>query len=373
MAGHRVVVVGAGPAGIAAALSLSDHGVGTLTIERCDRVASSWRGRYDRLKLNTGRQFSHLPQRRYPRGTPTFPTRDQVVEYFERHARGLDIQFNTVVERIDRRPGGWQLRTSAGEIDSQHVVMATGYEHTPRLPEWPGVQGFIGELRHSTQYRNPEPYHGNRVLVVGSGSSGMEIAHDLATGGAAKVWMSVRTPPNILLRSGPGGLPGDVIATPLFHLPPRIADGIARRARLHAMGDLTDFGLPIPDEGLFSRGRRLGVAPSLVDMEVIDAISDGSIEVVKPPESFDGETVSLLDGTQLRPDAVICATGSSRGLEPIVGHLGVLDEHGVPRAVAGEESAEGLRFLGFLSRPSLIGYVARRSRPMAKEIARALR
>ena len=94
---------------------------------------------------------------------------------------------------------------------------------------------------------------------------------------------------------------------------------------------------------------------------------------MKPPESFDGETVSLLDGTRLQPDAVICATGYVRGLEPIVGHLGVLDEHGAPRAVAGEAVAEGLRFLGYLSRPSLIGYVARRSRPMAKEIANALR
>jgi cation diffusion facilitator CzcD-associated flavoprotein CzcO len=305
MAVHHVVVVGAGPAGIAAALSLRDHGVEPLVIERADRVAPSWRGRYDRLRLNTGRQFSHLPKRRYPRGTPTFPTRDQVVDYLERHARGLDIQFNTVVERIDRRPGGWRLRTSAGDIDAQHVVIAAGYEHTPYLPEWPGMQGFTGELRHSSQYRNPVPYHLNGVLVVGSGSSGMEIAHDLATGGAAKVWMSVRTPPNIMLRSGPGGLPGDVIATPLYHLPPRIADGIARRAR---------------------------------------------------PQ----------------PDAVICATGYVRGLEPIVGHLGVLDEHGAPRAVAGEAVAEGLRFLGYLSRPSLIGYVARRSRPMAKEIANAL-
>jgi hypothetical protein len=136
------------------------------------------------------------------------------------------------------------------------------------------------------------------VLVVGCGSSAMEIAHNVAAGGAARVWMAVRTPPNIMMRSGPGGLPGDVIATPLYHLPPPIADRIARRARLRAIGDLTKFGLPIPDEGPFSRSARLGVAPALVDMAVINAIKVGVIEVVKSPGSFDGSAVSLVDGSR---------------------------------------------------------------------------
>ena len=370
---YPVVIVGAGPAGIATALSLQDRGVKAVILDRADRVASSWRTRYDRLKLNTGRQFSHLPKRRYPRGTPTFPSRDQVVEHIERHAHGLDIRFNTTVERIDRRRGGWRLRTSAGDVDARHVIVATGYDHTPYVPAWPGVDGFTDELLHSSQYRDSVPYAGKRALVVGAGSSGMEIAYDLATGDAAKVWMAVRTPPNIMLRNGPAGLPGDVIATPLYHLPPRIADKIARTARLNAMGDLTKFGLPIPDEGPFSRSARLGVAPALVDMDVIDMIQDGFIEVVKPPESFDGGTVSLLNGTRLHPDVVICATGYLRGLESLVGHLGVLNEHGVPLATSGETVADGLRFLGFLPRPSQLGYAAKRSRRIAHQIANDLR
>jgi hypothetical protein len=235
------------------------------------------------------------------------------------------------------------------------------------------VHGFTGELLHSSQYRNPTPYAGKGVLVVGCGSSGMEIAHDLATGGAAKVWMSVRTPPNIMLRAGPAGLPGDVIATPLYHAPLGIADKIARSARRRTIGDLTEFGLPIPNEGIFTRNARLGLAPAIVDMEVIDAIKDRSIEVVKAPASFDGDTVSLTDGTQLQPDAVICATGYLRGLEPLVGHLGVLDEDGAPKVLAPAAAADGLRFLGFLARPSLIGYVAKVSRTMAKQIAAELR
>jgi Flavin-binding monooxygenase-like len=137
------------------------------------------------------------------------------------------------------------------------------------IPDWPGV--FAGDLLHSSAYRNPAGYQGKRVLVAGSGSSGMEIAHDLATGGAEKVWLAVRTPPNIMLRSLPNGLSADWISLPLYHAPVRLADGIGRVARRANLGDLSEFGLPIPDEGVFARARRLGQAPTLIDMDVIDA------------------------------------------------------------------------------------------------------
>ncbi len=252
---QHVVVVGAGPAGISVALSLRDRGLRPLLIDRADQVGSSWRGRYDRLKLNTGRPFSHLPNRPYPKGTPMFPTRDEVVAHLERHARepGIELRLGTAVERIDRDDRGWRLTTSSGSIAARHVIVATGHENIPVVPEWPGRVSFAGELLHSSAYRNPGPYVGKRVLVVGAGSSAMEIAHDLAVGGAAKVWLAVRTPPNILLRSLPAGLPGDLIASPLYHAPLRVADAISRAARRRVIGDLTEFGLPVPAEGIFSR------------------------------------------------------------------------------------------------------------------------
>ena len=368
---HPVVVIGAGPSGIAAALSLRDRGVYPLVVDRADEVASSWRNRYDALKLNTGKQFSHLPKRRYPRGTPTFPARDQFVDHIEEHARepGIELALNTAVDRVDRRRGGWTLSTSGADIDARQVVVATGHEHTPYVPEWPGVGGFTGDLLHSSAYRNPAPFQEKHVLVVGAGSSGIEIAHDLAIGGAAKVWLAIRTPPNIMLRHGPAGLPGDVIATPLYHAPVRLADAIARAARRRTIGDLTKFGLPIPEEGVFARNARLGQAPTILDAEVIDAIRAGAIEVVKTIESFGGDGARLVDGTELRPDVVICATGYLPGLEPLVGHLGLLGERGTPRVLAPAAAADGLRFLGFLIRPSLIGYVAKQSRRTAGRIA----
>jgi cation diffusion facilitator CzcD-associated flavoprotein CzcO len=363
-----VVIIGAGPAGVSAALSLKDRGFRPVLVDRADCVAAAWRSRYDRLKLNTGRQFSHLPGRPYPQGTPRFPTRDDLVDHLERHAHedGIDIILNTAVRRIDRNHGGWRLTTSNGDINASQVVLATGYLHTPVIPQWPGT--FSGDVIHSSQYRNPTPYKGKRVLVVGSGSSGMEIAYDLSTGAAETVWLSVRTPPNLLPRNGPAGLPNDVISIPLYHLPARIADRVAASARRQAFGDLSAFGLPLPAEGPFVRAHRLHVAPSIVDADVIDAVRDKAVEIAGAVTSFDDDHVVLSDGSRIPADTVICATGYRPNLAELVGHLGVLTPQGLPTAQAPTPAARGLYFLGLLSRPSLIGYVAKQSRALARRI-----
>ena len=374
MSRSDVTIVGAGPAGVSTAVALKDRGVEPLLVERAEQVGASWRSRYDRLRLNTGRQFSHLPGRRYPKGTPTFPTRDQVVEHLDRHSReeGIELRLGTTVERVDPSPGGWILTTDADPIESRQLVVATGYEHSPFTPDWPGLDRFAGTVLHSAEYRNPDPFGDASVLVVGPGCSGMEIAHDLATGGAGKVWLSVRTPPNIMLRDGPLGLPGDVIATPLYHAPIRFADAFARFGRKQSIGDLAEYGLQVPEEGIFARGARLGVAPAIVDMEVIDAIKDGRIAIVSGVESVDGAHVELADGGRVTPDVLICATGFRRGLESLVGHLDVLNGRGRPHAVGAAPAAAGLRFVGFIPRPSQIGATAKQAKRAARAIAREL-
>ena len=241
------------------------------------------------------------------------------------------------------------------------------------IPDWPGRSEFEGELTHAATYRNPAPYAGKRVLVVGSGCTGMEIAHDLAEGGADKVWLAVRTPPNIVLREGPGPLPGDFIAMALLHTPRRFADAFARFGSRMDVGDLSEYGLPVPEEGVFSRMNRLGVAPTIVDKPVIEAIKAREFEIVRGVEALDASGVALADGARLEPDAVICATGYRRGLEPLVGHLGVLDERGVPAALAPAPAAAGLRFLGYVPRPGAIGYTGKVATKMAREIVRELR
>ena len=372
---HQVVVIGAGMAGLGAALCLSDLAVRSVLVDRSAEVGSSWRNRYDALRLNTGARFSHLPKRPYPKGTPQFPTREQVIAHLDEHSgqRGIELRMNTPVERVVRRtPSGWGVVTADGIIGTAHVVVATGPAHTPYLPDWPGAESFGGEVLHSSAYRNAAPFVGKRVLVVGSGSSGMEIAHDVAKGGAAKVWLSVRTPPNLLPRTGPLGQPNDVLSRPLYRMPPRWADAISRRRRMRAFGDLTEFGLPIPDEGPFRRAHRLRVSPSLVDPEVVDAIRNRSVEVVAALTSFEGTSAVLTDRARLDTDVVIAATGYRNGLAPLVGHLGVLTDAGRPKA-SGDVAAEpGLWFHGLMPRPSLIGYTSTQSQQLAGRIAREI-
>src|SRR5262249_15171249 len=154
-----------------------------------------------------------------PQGTPTFPSRDQVIAHLEEHAAGLDLRLGVTVTRIERDDDGWLVHTDDATLSAAYVVVATGYERSPMIPDWRGRDEYAGELVHSAHYRNPDPYAGRAVLDVGPGCSGMEIAYDLAVGGAAKVWLSARTAPNIFMRTGPGGLPGDYIARALFRLP----------------------------------------------------------------------------------------------------------------------------------------------------------
>jgi cation diffusion facilitator CzcD-associated flavoprotein CzcO len=372
---RQVIVVGAGVAGIASALALKDAGLQPLVLDQADRVASSWRSRYDSLQLNTWRRFSQLPGRSFPKGTPTFPSRDQLIEHIDRHAgeEGLDLRLGTRVERIERDDEDWVVHTSAGELRALQVIVATGLDQAPVVPDWPGRESFEGDLLHSSEYRNPQPFEGKRVLVVGPGSSGMEIAHELAEGGAAKVWLSVRTPPNIVLREGIGPVPGDLLATWLWHLPTPIADRIARFGARMDFGDLSEYGLPEPETGLFAAVRTKGKVPAIVDGEVIEAIKAGRIEVVAALAALDAGGVELADGARVEPESVICATGYQRALEPVVGHLGVLGERGMPKVIAPEPAAPGLRFAGFLVRPGALGYMGKQARRSARAIARELR
>ena len=372
---NRVLVIGAGPAGIASAVALKDAGLTPVVLDQADRIASSWRSRYDGLRLNTWRRFSHLPGRPFPKGTPTFPSRDQVVAHLERHAGedGIELRLGTRVESIERGDGDWVVHTGAGAARANQVVVATGYEQNPLIPGWPGRETFEGELIHSSEYRNAEPFVGRSALVVGPGCSGMEIANELVEGGASEVRLAVRTPPHILLREGPGPLPGDLIAVILWHLPTKVADRIARFASRMDIGDLSDHGLRAPEEGLFSRAKAEGKAPAIVDPRVVEAIESGRIEVVTAVESLDSSGVSLADGRRIEADAVICATGYRRGLEPLVGHLDVLDEHGVPKAIGPRPAAEGLRFIGYVPRPGGLGYMGKEAKRAARAIARELR
>ncbi|MFF1837344.1 flavin-containing monooxygenase [Streptomyces sp. NPDC058231] len=349
---HRpVYVIGGGPGGLAAAAALRAQGVRTVVLEKSENVGASWRRHYDRLHLHTTRRWSALPGLAMPRRFGRWVSRDDVVRYLEKYAEhhGLEVVTGVEVSRIDRATDGtgWQLTASGGRVlTGRAVVVATGFNHTPRIPDWAGRSTFTGEFVHASDYRSPAPYAGKDVLVVGIGNTGAEIAVDLVEGGASRVRIAVRTVPHIVRRST-AGWPAQATGILVRRLPVRLVDRAGRLMARAAVPDLTEHGLPRPDTGLYSRVKD-GAIP-VQDVGLIDAVRGGRVVPVPTVGSFDGDTVVLADGTRITPDAVIAATGYRRALEGLVGHLGVLDGRGRPVAHGGRtpKQAPGLYFTGF--------------------------
>ena len=344
---HQAVVIGAGPAGLAAAAMLRRVGIETIVLERSS-VGSSWRNHYDRLHLHTVRWLSNLPGLPIDRREGRWVPRAGVVPYLERYARShrLDIRANVEVQGVARENGRWQLRTTDGDVTADVVVVATGFNKDPVLPDWPGRETFTGEMVHSADYRNPVPYRDKDVLIVGTGNSGAEIAVDLVEGGAAKVMISVRTPPNILRRDL-GGLPSQVVGVLIRRLPVPLVDRISKVVQRLTVGDLTPYGMPGPALGMYTRAKQ-GSIP-ILDVGLIRLLKERRVQVVPAVEGFDGPDVLLADGTRSRPDAVIAATGFRRGLESLVGQLGLVGPDDLP-LVHGADTRRGapdLYFIGF--------------------------
>ncbi|MFD9470770.1 flavin-containing monooxygenase [Streptomyces goshikiensis] len=381
-----VYVIGAGPGGLAVAAALRARGVRAVVVEKSDGVGASWRGHYDRLHLHTTRRLSALPGLAIPRRFGRWVSRDDVVRYLEKYAEFHELELVTGVEvtRIERAPAGdgagaagegpgWLLHASGGRVlAGRAVVVATGFNHTPRLPDWPGRDTYTGALAHAAAYRDPKPYEGRDVLVVGAGNTGAEIAVDLAEGGAARVRLAVRTAPHIVRRST-AGWPAQRTGILVRRLPVRLVDRLGALTAKASVPDLTAYGLPRPESGLYSRVRQ-GAIP-VQDVGLIAAVREGTVEPVAAVEAFDGAEVVLADGSRITPDAVVAATGYRRGLEGLIGHLDVLDERGRPLAHGRRTPAQapGLYFTGFTNPISgMFREMALDAEKIAKAVARRL-
>ncbi|MGW6021496.1 flavin-containing monooxygenase [Streptomyces sp. NPDC055099] len=370
-----VYVVGGGPGGLSVAAALRARGVRAVVLEKSDRVGASWRRHYDRLHLHTTRRLSALPGLAIPRSFGRWVSRDNVLRYLEKYAEFHQLEIVTGVEvsRLERTAdgNGWLLHATGGrELTGSAVVIATGYNHTPHVPDWPGRDTYSGELVHASAYREPSPYAGKDVLVVGVGNTGAEIAVDLVAGGAARVRLAVRTAPHIVRRST-AGWPAQRTGILCRRLPVRLVDRLAGPIAKVSVPDLSAKGLPRPDTGLYSRVKE-GAIP-VQDVGLIDAVRKGKVEPVAALDSFEDGKVVLADGTRIGPEAVIAATGYRRALEPLLGDLGVLDEKGAPlvRGARTSKSAPDLYFTGFTNPISgMLREMALDAEKIAKAIAR---
>jgi len=366
------LIVGAGPGGLSVANALARAGIVPRIFERADRVCSTWYGHYDSLRLNSPRLLSSLPGQTIDRRFGTWPRRDDFIDYLERYAQRVPakIEFGADVRSIDRENGGWRLDTSRGPVSARHVIVAAGLNAEPHLPDWPGIDGFEGELAHGSDYRNADPFRGRSVLVVGFGPTALDAVTDIARGGATQVWLSIRHTPILIRRSATVALLGPIMK---HVVNPRWFVNWAS-LRLHRLlwGDLTPYGIPAPTEGLATQMERRSHGLS-IDTGLISAVKQGAVEVVPAVEEFEGPDVLLGDGRRVRPDIVLAATGQRSNLGPLVGHLGVLEPDGRPSVHGGETapSAPGLYFVGYRLPPPQLADMRFDARAIARAVTRS--
>ena len=370
---ERVVVVGGGPAGLSTAAALSRRGVEALVVDRGDRIGASWARRYERLHLHTIRRFSGLAHHGIPKRYQRYLSKDEYAEYLVEYAARFRLRVDVGEEVIAIRPAEfWLVETRRRTISAEVVIVATGHYVDPRLPDWALNPGFGGRVLHSVDYRSGREFAGQRVLVVGLGNSGAEIATDLVEQGASAVAVAVRTSPPIVTREMFGVVPVQVFGITLMPLGmPRLVDRVGARLRARAVGDLTQYGLGEPAWGPFTARR-----PAVIDVGFLRVLKAGRVVVRPAVISLSAAGVEFADGSHEEFDTVVLATGFGTGLERTLQEVpGVISPDGQPLARSGRPTAApGLYFIGFDETVRGHLFEARReSKRLAKTVAARLR
>ncbi|CAL5043439.1 unnamed protein product [Urochloa decumbens] len=308
-----VLIIGAGPAGLAMAACLRQHSIPYLVIEREDCIASLWRCRtYDRVKLHLAKEFCTLPHMPYPDGTPTYVPKKEFVEYLDAYAErfGIEPRYSVSVESAEYDEGArrWVVdarHMAAGteiQFTARFLVVATGENAVGVVPEIPGIESFPRETVHSSTYRSGGGYAGKRVLVVGCGNSGMEIAYDLASHGAATS-IVVRSPVHImtkgLIRLG---------MTLVQHVPVTIVDFLIVTIANFTFGDLSRHVIVRPKNGPLLLKAKTGRS-SVIDVGTAGLIKKGIIKVFGEISNINGNKVEFEGEKECYFDAIVFATG----------------------------------------------------------------
>ena len=313
-----VIVVGGGQSGLAAARTLRELRMPTVILEASDRPTGSWPRYYDSLRVFSPAGYSSMPGMPFPGAPDHYPDRDEVADYLERYAAQLDveIQTNTSVETVLQEGTAFLVLTEDGrELPASGIVAASGSFSNPYRPSFPGEEAFTGELSHVADYRNPTPYEGKRVIVVGAGDSAAQVANELAP--LATVTLASRHP--------------------LRFIPQRL-DGKDVHYWLRETGFDT---LPAIWLSKITGG---SVVTDSVGFE--QTLAEGRVDRRPMFVGLDGGTVVWSEGEREPVDAIILATGYRPSL-PYLRELGALDEHGAPLHVGGISSTYvGLVYVG---------------------------
>ena len=313
-----VVVIGAGQSGLAAAHTLDKLSVPVVVLEAGDRPAGSWPRYYDSLRLFSPAAYSSMPGMPLPGHLERYPARDEVADYLERYAAciSVEIQTNTRVTRVRQEGREFVVFTADGrQLRAAGIVAASGSFSNTYQPIFPGQSGFTGQLLHVAEYRNPIPYMGMRVIVVGAGDSAAQVANELAP--VADVTLAARHP--------------------LRFIPQRIGG-----KDVHYWLRETGFdSLPAQWLSKISGG-------SLITDSVgfQQTLADGLLDVRPMFIGLDRDKVMWSENDRERIDAIILATGYRPSLD-YLRELGAVDAAGAPLHIGGVSSTHlGLVYVG---------------------------
>ncbi|KAG6387946.1 hypothetical protein SASPL_153142 [Salvia splendens] len=353
------IIVGAGPSGLAAAACLHRSGVPSLLLERSDCIASLWQHRtYDRLKLHLPRQFCELPFLNFPNYFPKYPSKHQFVSYMEDYARHFSIRPNfkqTVLSaRFDSVTGLWKVQTMDSIYVSRWLIVATGENAEPVIPEIHGIGKFKGPVIHTREYRSGSEFAGKKVLVVGCGNSGMEVSLDLCRH---------RASPSVVVRNSVHILPREMLGVSTFSmamvllkwLPLKVVDKFLLLVANFAMGNTARLGLRRPKTGPIELKNATGKSPVL-DVGAFSLIKSGQIEVVEGVKEITKNGARFCEGKEREFDSIILATGYKSNVPTWLKGDDFFTKDGMPKTPfpCSWKGENGLYVVGF-TRRGLLG------------------
>jgi cation diffusion facilitator CzcD-associated flavoprotein CzcO len=340
--GDTVCVIGAGAAGLTAVKNLTEHGFGVDCYERETGVGGAWNWRHERspvyasTHLISSKPFTQFPDFPMPDSWPDYPHHSRLLEYLERYAEHFGLRshiwFGTEVVRVEPAEGDrWDVTTRSTGRGSERtaryaaVVVANGHNWAPKQPEYEGLADFRGTVIHASAYTDASQLRGRRVLVVGAGNTGCDIAVEAAQQAAA-CWHSSRRgywyAPKYVM-----GRPVDQVndAVLAMRLPLWLRQWIFHRTLRLTVGDLTRFGLPKPDHKVYE-------THPIANSQLVYYVGHGDIVPVPDVARFTRTGVELTDGREIDPELVVLATGYLPRFDFLAPKiLGADDEQARPR------------------------------------------
>lgn len=338
---YDVIVVGAGQSGLATGYYLRQAGLRFLILEASGEPVGSWPHFYDSLSLNSTARYSSLPGLPFPGDPDRYPVRDEAVAYLRRYAAHFDLPIvtNTPVKRIERKGQFFHLTTANGHhYVARTVVAATGFFGRPNMPDIPGLSRYRGQILHAAEYRRPEPFRGQRVIIVGGANGAVQIGTELAR--VARVTLATRHPIRYL--------PQRVLGRDIhFWL---TLSGLDRTQWLNEKSP------PVYDTGAYRA-----------------AVATGRPEQKPIFSHFTEQGVVWSDGSHEAVDTVIFATGYRPNL-PYLSGFGALDSRGrVLQRKGISTSVPGLYYVGLMRQRSVASATLRGVGPDAKMVVNHLR